>query len=53
MTNLPLLAPGNPVGSTGNWLWDVQHTIQGFNFGPGWEFVNTGMRCTSSTGPLQ
>ena len=43
-TNLvSLLTPGNPAGSVGNWLWDLQHTYpSGFNFGPGWRFVNTG-----------
>ena len=55
-TNLvPLLTPGNPAGSTGNWLWDVQHTYPGgFNFGPGWRFVNTGNAGwgTSSIGPF-
>ena len=43
------------MGSTGNWLWDVQHTYPGgFNFGPGWRFVNTGNAGwgTSSTGPF-
>ena len=55
-TNLtPLLTPGNPVGSVGNWLWDLQNTYPGgFNFGPGWRFVNTGNAGwgTSSTGPF-
>ena len=55
-TNLtPILAPGNPFGSTGNWLWDLQNTYPGgFNFGPGWRFVNTGTAGwgTSSTGPF-
>ena len=42
-TNLvPLLTPGNLGGSTGNWIWDLQHTfIGGLNFGPGWRFQNT------------
>ncbi len=51
----PITAPGNPAGSTGSWLWDVQHTYPGgFNFGPGWRFVNTGNAGwgTSSTGPF-
>ena len=55
-TNLtPLLTPGNPIGSTGNWLWDLQNTYPGgFNFGPGWRFVNSGNSGwgTSSTGPF-
>jgi len=55
-TNLtPILAPGNPFGSTGNWLWDLQNTYpSGFNFGPGWRFVNTGNAGwgTSSSGPF-
>jgi len=55
-TNLiPLIAPGNPGGSTGNWLWDVQNTYpSGLNFGPGWRFNNTGVANwgTSSTGPF-
>lgn len=25
----PTQAPGNPFGSTGNWLWDLQHTYPG------------------------
>jgi len=43
-TNLtPIITPGNPFGSIGNWLWDLQNTYPGgFNFGPGWRFVNTG-----------
>tara|TARA_Y100000592_G_scaffold48212_1_gene76440 strand:- start:4172 stop:4732 length:561 start_codon:yes stop_codon:yes gene_type:complete len=55
-TNLtPLLAPGNPGGSTGSWIWDLQHTfIGGLNFGPGWRFQNIGNVNwgTSSTGPF-
>ena len=55
-TNLtPLLTPGNPAGSVGNWIWDLQNTYPGgFNFGPGWRFVNTGTAGwgTSSLGPL-
>jgi len=55
-TNLtPITAPGNPFGSTGAWLWDIQNTYpSGFNFGPGWRFVNTGNAGwgTSSTGPF-
>ena len=41
-TNLiPLIAPGNPGGSTGGWIWDVQNTYpSGLNFGPGWRFIN-------------
>ena len=51
----PTQAPGNPFGSTGNWLWDLQHTYPGgFNFGPGWRFVNAGTAGwgTSSNGPF-
>jgi len=55
-TNLtPTNTPGNPTGSTGYWLWDLQHTYpSGFNFGPGWRFVNTGTAGwgTVSTGPF-
>ena len=55
-TNLtPITAPGNPAGSAGNWLWDLQNTYTGgFNFGPGWRFVNTGNAGwgTSSSGPF-
>ena len=55
-TNLtPITAPGNPFGSTGNWLWDLQNTYPGgFNFGPGWRFVNAGTAGwgTSSDGPF-
>ena len=55
-TNLiPLIAPGNPGGSTGNWMWDIQNTYpSGLNFGPGWRFVNTFSPNwgTSSTGPF-
>jgi len=55
-TNLiPLIAPGNPGGSTGYWIWDVQNTYpSGLNFGPGWRFVNTGVANwgTGSTGPF-
>jgi len=55
-TNLtPIITPGNPFGSTGNWLWDLQNTYPGgFNFGPGWRFVNAGTAGwgTSSTGPF-
>jgi len=42
-TNLtPLTSPGNPLGSTGFWMWDLQNTFpSGLNFGPGWRFVNT------------
>ena len=51
----PITPPGNPVGSTGSWLWDLQNTYPGgFNFGPGWRFVNSGNSGwgTSSTGPF-
>jgi hypothetical protein len=56
-TNLiPLIAPGNPGGSGGYWLWDLQNTFpSGLNFGPGWRFVNTGFNPdwgTASTGPF-
>jgi len=55
-TNLtPLTTPGNPAGSAGNWIWDLQHTYPGgFNFGPGWRFINSGTAGwgTSSTGPF-
>jgi hypothetical protein len=55
-TNLtPITAPGNPFGSNGAWLWDIQNTYpSGFNFGPGWRFVNTGNAGwgTSSDGPF-
>jgi len=55
-TNLtPVIAPLNPFGSIGNWVWDLQHTYpSGFNFGPGWRFVNAGNVGwgTSSTGPF-
>ena len=55
-TNLnPITAPLNPAGSNGNWTWDLQHTYpSGFNFGPGWRFVNSGTAGwgTSSDGPF-
>ena len=55
-TNLtPITTPGNPAGSAGNWLWDLQHTfIGGINFGPGWRFENTGNIDwgTASQGPF-
>jgi len=55
-TNLtPTNTPSNIGGSVGNWLWDLQHTYpSGFNFGPGWRFVNTGTAGwgTSATGPF-
>ena len=55
-TNLtPIITPVNPGGSIGNWLWDLQNTYPGgFNFGPGWRFVNTGTAGwgTSSNGPF-
>ena len=43
-TNLtPITAPGNPAGAIGNWVWDLQHTYPGgYNFGPGWRFINSG-----------
>jgi len=56
-TNLqPIITPGNPGGSAGYWLWDLQNTYpSGLNFGPGWRFVNTGFNPdwgTASTGPF-
>ena len=57
-TNLqPIIAPGNPGGSGGYWLWDLQNTFpSGLNFGPGWRFVNSSAFNpdwgTSSTGPF-
>jgi hypothetical protein len=55
-TNLqPLITPGNPGGSTGFWMWDLQNTFpSGLNFGPGWRFQNTGTANwgTGSTGPF-
>ena len=51
----PTLAPGNPAGSVGNWLWDLQNTYPGgFNFGPGWRFINAGTAGwgTASNGPF-
>tara|TARA_R110001592_G_scaffold62377_7_gene190911 strand:- start:4169 stop:4729 length:561 start_codon:yes stop_codon:yes gene_type:complete len=55
-TNLiPITTPGNPAGSIGNWIWDLQNTYPGgFNFGPGWRFVNSGTAGwgTSATGPF-
>jgi len=51
----PLTTPGNPAGSAGNWLWDLQHTYPaGYNFGPGWRFVNSGTAGwgTMSNGPF-
>jgi len=50
-----LSAPGNPGGSTGSWVWDLQNTFpSGLNFGPGWRFQNTVFPNwgTSSTGPF-
>ena len=50
--------PGNPGGSGGYWLWDLQNTYpSGLNFGPGWRFVNTTWFGnpdwgSSSTGPF-
>jgi len=55
-TNLtPITTPANAGGSIGNWIWDLQNTYPGgFNFGPGWRFVNTGTAGwgTSSGGPF-
>jgi len=55
-TNLqPLITPGNPIGSTGFWMWDLQNTFpSGLNWGPGWRFINTGTANwgTGSTGPF-
>ena len=51
----PITPPTNPFGSTGAWTWDLQNTYpSGFNFGPGWRFVNTGTVGwgTVSTGPF-
>ena len=52
----PITAPGNPPpGSIGNWQWDLNHIFTGgYNFGPGWRFVNTSNPDwgTSSTGPF-
>ena len=51
----PIITPGNPAGSVGNWIWDLQNTYPGgFNFGPGWRFVNSGTAGwgTSSNGPF-
>ena len=53
----PIVAPGNPGGSVGYWLWDLQNTFpSGLNFGPGWRFVNSGIFNpnwgTTSTGPF-
>ena len=55
-TNLqPITTPGNPGGSTGYWLWDLQNIYpSGLNFGPGWRFVNLFAPDwgTTSTGPF-
>ena len=56
-TNLqPIIAPGNPGGSGGYWLWDLQNTFpSGLNFGPGWRFVTSVWNPnygTISTGPF-
>ena len=51
----PVSAPGNPGGSGGTWIWDVQNTYpSGLNFGPGYRFQNNGNTDwgTSSTGPF-
>lgn len=47
--------PANPAGSAGNWQWEVQYIYpNGFVFGPGWRFINSGTAGwgTSSTGPF-
>tara|TARA_R110000744_G_scaffold48631_1_gene106092 strand:+ start:25 stop:585 length:561 start_codon:yes stop_codon:yes gene_type:complete len=52
---IPITTPGNPGGSVGNWIWDLQNTfISGLNFGPGWRFTNTFNTNwgTSSMGPF-
>jgi len=55
-TNLqPVISPGNPGGSAGFWMWDLQNTFpSGLNWGPGWRFINTGTTNwgTGSTGPF-
>ncbi len=57
-TNLqPIITPGNPFGSSGYWLWDIQNTYpSGLHFGAGWRFVNFSIFHpdwgTSSTGPF-
>ena len=51
----PTMAPGNPFGSFGQWIWDIQHTFpSGLNFGPGWRFTNFVFPNwgTSSQGPF-
>ena len=51
----PVSAPGNPGGSNGNWIWDVQNTYpNGLNFGPGYRFQNNVSTNygTSSDGPF-
>ena len=51
----PITVPLNPLGSAGNWVWDLQHTfIGGLNWGPGWRFDNTGNVDwgTASDGPF-
>jgi hypothetical protein len=53
----PVSAPGNPGGSSGNWLWDTQNTYpSGLNFGPGYRFQNSSWSNpdygTVSTGPF-
>ena len=51
----PVSAPGNPGGSGGSWVWDVQNTYpNGLNFGPGYRFQNNGNSDygTSSNGPF-
>ena len=61
-TNLTsITTPLNPNPYTwqgfGNWIWDVQNTFpSGYNFGPGWRFINTGgvnnNWGSASTGPF-
>ena len=53
----PISSPGNPGGSSGNWIWDLQHTFpSGLNFGPGYRFVNSSWwnpdYGTNSNGPF-
>jgi len=49
----PVSAPGNPGGSSGSWIWDIQNTYpSGLNYGPGYRFLNSSNINwgTSSTG---
>ena len=51
----PVSVPGNPGGSGGSWIWDVQNTYpNGLNFGPGYRFQNNvnSNYGTSSDGPF-